>query len=393
MDIKRLAKTYSPTRVMGALRRRGTAYIRKLQYHPGRTRTLENAVLFETHRGSMVGCNPLDIFWELQKEHPEIKCYWAVGKGVEAPAGSVAVRFGSGAYLKALATSKYLVNNTNFPWYFRKVPGQVYLQTWHGTPLKRLARDIATNYLTKSYLDTMDREASFWDYLITPNEFCTHILPNAFGYSGQVIESGYPRNDRLTTATAKDRQRIRESIGVADPSTILVMYAPTWRDFKRTATGKWDTVNFMDPNIKLPDGFQMMFRGHSNTIDAHSAKVAGNAIDVTTYPDVTDLYIAADVLVTDFSSVMFDYTVTGKPIMFLAPDLERYRAERGFYFDFEAEAPGPILNSDTEVLSSLLKLDAIANQYLDKYRAWQKKFNDLEDGKASKRVVERVWGK
>ena len=393
MDIKRLAKTYSPTRVMGALRRRGSAYIRKLQYHPGRTKTLENAVLFETHRGSMVGCNPLDIFWELQKAHPEIKCYWAVGKGVEAPAGSIAVRFGSGPYLKALATSKYLVNNTNFPWYFRKVPGQVYLQTWHGTPLKRLARDIATNYLTKSYLDTMDREASYWDYLITPNEFCTHILPNAFGYSGQVIESGYPRNDRLTTATAKDRQRIRESIGVADPSTILVMYAPTWRDFKRTATGKWDTVNFMDPNIKLPDGFQMMFRGHSNTIDAHSAKVAGNAIDVTTYPDVTDLYIAADVLVTDFSSVMFDYTVTGKPIMFLAPDLERYRAERGFYFDFEAEAPGPILNSDTEVLSSLLKLDAIANQYLDKYRAWQKKFNDLEDGKASKRVVERVWGK
>ena len=393
MDIKRLAKTYSPTRVMGALRRRGSAYIRKLQYHPGRTKTLENAVLFETHRGSMVGCNPLDIFWELQKTHPEIKCYWAVGKGVEAPAGSIAVRVGSGPYLQALATSKYLVNNTNFPWYFRKVPGQVYLQTWHGTPLKRLARDIATNYLTKSYLDTMDREASYWDYLITPNEFCTHILPNAFGYSGQVIESGYPRNDRLTTATAKDRQRIRESIGVADPSTILVMYAPTWRDFKRTATGKWDTVNFMDPNIKLPDGFQMMFRGHSNTIDAHSAKVAGNAIDVTTYPDVTDLYIAADVLVTDFSSVMFDYTVTGKPIMFLAPDLERYRAERGFYFDFEAEAPGPILNSDTEVLSSLLKLDAIANQYLNKYRAWQKKFNDLEDGQASKRVVERVWGK
>ena len=272
------------------------------------------------------------------------------------------------------------------------MPGQVYLQTWHGTPLKRLARDIATNYLTKSYLDTMDREASYWDYLITPNQFCTVILPNAFGYSGEVIESGYPRNDRLTTATAADRQRIRESIGVADPSVILVMYAPTWRDFKRTATGKWDTVNFMDPNIELPKGFQMMFRGHSNTIDAHSAKVAGNAIDVTTYPDVTDLYIAADVLVTDFSSVMFDYTITGKPIMFLAPDLERYRAERGFYFDFEAEAPGPILNTDQEVLAALGRIDAISTEYVPKYRAWQQKFNDLEDGRAAERVVKRVWG-
>ena len=393
MDLKRIAKTYSPTRVMGALRRRGSAYLRKLQYHPGRTNTLENAVLFESHRGSMVGCNPLDIFNELKKAHPELTFYWAVGKSVQAPEGSIAVRFGSGAYLRALATSKYLVNNTNFPWFFRKVPGQVYLQTWHGTPLKRLARDISTNYLTKSYLDTMDREASYWDYLITPNAFCTEILPRAFGFKGAALETGYPRNDRLSTATASERQRIRESLGVQDPSIRLVMYAPTWRDFKRTATGKWDTVNFMSPNIVLPEGYRMMFRGHSNTIDAHSEKVAGNAIDVTTYPDVTDLYIAADVLVTDYSSVMFDYTVTGKPILFLAPDLERYRAERGFYFDFEAEAPGPIVSSDREVLASLLKIDSIASSYQKKYRAWQKKFNSLEDGKAARRVVAKVWGK
>ncbi len=392
MDLKRIAKTYSPTRVMGALRRRGSAYIRKLQYHPGRASLVQNAVLFESHRGSMVGCNPLDVFLELRSSHPELKFFWAVGKGVDAPEGSTAVPFGSTAYLRALATSKYLVNNSNFPWFFRKVPGQVYLQTWHGTPLKRLARDISTNYLTKSYLDTMDREASYWDYLITPNEFCSHILPNAFGFSGEVIESGYPRNDRLTTATGSDRQRIRESLGVRDPSVNLVLYAPTWRDFKRTATGKWDTVNFMDPEIELPEGFKMMFRGHSNTIEAHTTKVAGNAIDVTTYPDVTDLYLAADVLVTDYSSVMFDYTVTGKPILFLAPDLDRYRAERGFYFDFESEAPGPILNSDFELLATLMRIDEVSNQYLDKYRAWQRKFNGLEDGSAAKRVVKRVWG-
>ena len=171
-----------------------------------------------------------------------------------------------------------------------------------------------------------------------------------------------------------------------------MLYAPTWRDFKRTATGKWDTVNFMDPEIELPEGFKMMFRGHSNTIEAHTTKVAGNAIDVTTYPDVTDLYLAADVLVTDYSSVMFDYTVTGKPILFLAPDLDRYRAERGFYFDFESEAPGPILNSDFELLATLMRIDEVSNQYLDKYRAWQRKFNGLEDGSAAKRVVKRVWG-
>ncbi len=89
---------------------------------------------------------------------------------------------------------------------------------------------------------------------------------------------------------------------------------------------------------------------------------------------------------------MFDYTVTGKPILFLAPDLERYRAERGFYFDFEAEAPGPIVDTDRDVISSLLKLDSIAKAYQKKYRAWQNKFNALEDGKAAKRVVSKVWG-
>ena len=391
MDIKRLAKTYSPTRVMGALRRRGSAYVRKLQYHPGRTKQLENAVLFESHRGSMVGCNPLDIFLELKQTHPELKFYWAVGKGVEAPEGSQAVAFGSGAYLRALATSKYLVNNTNFPWYFRKVPGQVYLQTWHGTPLKRLGREIPNNNLTKSYLDTMDREALAWDYLISPNGFCTKVFPGAFGYRGNIIETGYPRNDRLTTSTAADRQRIREGIGIADPSTIVVMYAPTWRDYKRSATGNWESVTFMDENIQLPAGYQMIYRGHTNTHAAHKAEVAGRAIDVTKYPDVTELYLAADVLITDFSSVMFDYTVTGKPIMFLAPDLERYREERGFYFDFEAEAPGPILATDKEVLVALSHIEQISTEYHARYRAWQQKFNALEDGHAAKRVVEIVF--
>jgi CDP-glycerol glycerophosphotransferase len=195
----------------------------------------------------------------------------------------------------------------------------------------------------------------------------------------------------LSTTSPAGRQAIREKLGVSDPNVKLVMYAPTWRDFKRTATGKWDTVNFLDENIQLPQGFQLLFRGHHNTHAAHTDAVAGNAIDVTKYPDVTDLYLAADVLVTDYSSVMFDYTVTGKPILFLAPDLERYRSERGFYFDYEAEVPGPILNSDAQLLTALENLDALIAEYAPKYRAWQAKFDHAEDGQAAKRVVDIVW--
>lgn len=392
-EIKRLLKTYSPTRVLGALRRRRADWMRKLQYRPQNTKQLREAVLFESFQGKVIGDNPLDIFYEVKRRFPNLELIWATGKGTSAPEGARGVRFGSREWLQALATSKYLVNNTNFPWYFRKVPGQIYLQTWHGTPLKRLGRDIPNNYLTKSYLDTMDREATYWDYLISPSPFCTEVFPGSFGYKGNIIETGYPRNDRLSKITGQQRQAIRERIGVSDPSTFIVMYAPTWRDYNRSATGNWQSVNFMDENIKLPEGFQMIYRGHTNTHAVHTEAVAGGAIDVTLYPDVTELYIAADVLITDFSSVMFDYTVTGKPIMFLAPDLERYRAERGFYFDFEALAPGPILNTDTEVLQSLGRIDQISKEYEQRYRAWQHKFNSLEDGNAAKRVVDIVWGK
>jgi len=391
--IKRLLKTYSPTRVLGALRRRRADWMRKLQYRPQATTALKEAVLFESFQGKVIGDNPLDIFNEVKQRFPNLELIWATGKGTQAPAGSRGVRFGSREWLQALATSKYLVNNTNFPWYFRKVPGQVYLQTWHGTPLKRLGRDIPNNYLTKSYLDTMDREATYWDYLISPSAFCTEIFPSSFGYKGNIIETGYPRNDRLSKITGAQRKEIRERIGISDPSTYVVMYAPTWRDYNRSATGNWQSVNFMDENIELPQGFQMIYRGHTNTHAVHNQGVAGRAIDVTLYPDVTELYIAADILITDFSSVMFDYTVTGKPIMFLAPDLERYRAERGFYFDFEALAPGPILNSDTEVLQTLGRIEQISKLYEPRYRAWQQKFNSLEDGSAAKRVVDIVWGK
>ena len=384
-------KKFTPMRLVGAAKRRAAIKLRAFQYQLDRKRPLTNAVLFESFQGKVIGDNPLDIFNELKRARPDLKFLWTTGPNTQAPEGAKGVRFASREWLDALATSKYLVNNTNWPWYFRKVTGQVYLQTWHGTPLKRLGRQIPNNNLTKSYLDTMDREAAAWDYLISPNPFCTEVFPQAFGYSGRILETGYPRNDRLSTSSGADRQRIRESIGVANPATIVVMYAPTWRDYKRSATGNWESVTFMDKDIELPEGFQMIYRGHTNTHAAHKAEVAGRAIDVTKYPDVTELYLAADVLITDFSSVMFDYTVTGKPIMFLAPDLERYRAERGFYFDFENEAPGPILKTDQEVLVALTKLETISSEYHAKYRAWQQKFNSLEDGHAAKRVVDTVF--
>jgi CDP-glycerol glycerophosphotransferase len=351
----------------------------------------KGVVLFDSFNGKVIGDSPLDIFLELQKVRPDLQFYWTTAAHTKAPEGAVGVRFESRQWLDLLASAEYIVANTSLPWYFRKVAGQTYLQTWHGTPLKRLVHDIPPGSLTKSYLDTMGRESAAWDYLISPSPFCSEVLPRAFRYTGEVIETGYPRNDRLKTHTATDRKRIRESLGVTDSKTVLILYAPTWRDYKRTATGNWDLVSYLEPDIKLPEGFQIMFRGHTNTHNVNSAKAAGSSLDVTKYPDVTELYIAADVLITDYSSVMFDYSVTGKPMIFLVPDLNRYEAERGFYFDFRGSAPGPIVTSKAEVLDILSKLPETAKSFQNAYKHWQQTFNSLEDGKAAKRVIGAVW--
>lgn len=385
-------KAYTPGRILGALRRRGLAYLKKVQYRPGSLPVVQGSVLFDSFNGKVIGDSPLEIFRQLQKDRPDLKFYWTVGAESKAPEGAIGLKFESKAWFRVLATAEFLVANSALPWYFRKVSGQTYLQTWHGTPLKRLVRDLPEGELTKSYLDLMDREAAAWDYLITPNSFCTEVLPKAFGYRGRILETGYPRNDRLKTHTPEQRIEIRNRLGITDSKTLLALYAPTWRDYQRSITGTWEMVSYLEPDMVFPPSVAVMFRGHTNTNRASSSKVAGNAIDVTSYPDITDLYIAADVLITDYSSVMFDFSVTGKPIIFLAPDLERYRNERGFYFDFESEAPGPILTSAEAVIETLSKLPETAKSFQSAYKHWQQRFNSLEDGAASKRVTSAVWG-
>ena len=375
---------YSPSRILGALRRRQLDWFRGSIYRLFSSSKLSNSILFESFQGKVIGDNPYAIFQEVLSRNPSFELIFTVGSKTKAPEGAKGVRHGSIAWLKALASSKVLVNNTNFPGYFRKRSGQTYIQTWHGTPLKRLGRDIVDVVPTGSYLRMMDREASFWDYLVSPSAYCSEIFPNTFGYKGTILETGYPRNDILINQSSK-RDLIRRSLGIADGQQV-VLYAPTWRDSQRTATGNWKPVNFLTGS--LGNNVTVLFRGHTNTHSAHSAQVAQGTIDVTNYINVAELYLAADVLVTDYSSSMFDFSVTGKPMIFLAPDFDEYVAKRGFYFDFEQAAPGPILRDSSFLRKALESIDSQKGEYAQRYLAWQMKFNKLEDGLASKRVVD-----
>jgi CDP-glycerol glycerophosphotransferase len=350
---------------------------------------LHEGVLFESFQGKVIGDNPYAIFKEVVSLQSSYELIFTTNSLTQAPNGATAVKHGSIAWIRALATSRVLINNTNFPGYFRKRAGQLYIQTWHGTPLKRLGRDIVHVVPSQSYLRIMDREAASWDFLVSPSSYCTEIFSRSFGFTGKVLEGGYPRNDLLIN-NAEQRESIRLSLGIADSSQQVVLYAPTWRDYKRTATGSWKPVNFLSGEAAMKA--TVLFRGHTNTHLAHRNLSTETVIDVTDYNNVAELYLAADVLVTDYSSSMFDFSVTGKPMIFLAPDIDEYKSMRGFYFDFEKMAPGPILRSPKELNDVLGNIDDIRAQYQERYQDWRAKFNGLEDGKSSKRVVDTaLW--
>lgn len=364
----------------------------KFVYQLAKRKPLINSVLFESFSGKQVGDSPLDLALGLQKSHPDLELFWSVGKpGAIVPNGMKGMKQGSVAWLRVLARSKFLVNNANFPSYFRKREGQVYLQTWHGTPLKLIGLDVKTDRTSSVYQETMKRESQYWDFLLSPSSYCSDIFPKAFSTDAKLLELGYPRNDRLAAIDNADRQAIREKLGVTDPQVKLVLYAPTWRDNNRGVNGGWESVDYLNENSKLPPGFMLLYRGHTNTHSSHQRRPSQNAIDVTFYPDVAELFIASDVLITDYSSVMFDFSVTGKPVIFLAPDIEHYESDRGFYFDLRETAIGPIYKSAPEAIGALTDLANISKTYSEKYRAWQSKFNSKDDGNAANRVIKAVW--
>jgi CDP-glycerol glycerophosphotransferase len=376
---------YSPSRIIGALRRRQLDWFRGFVYWILCKLPLKEGILFESFEGKIIGDNPYAIFKELISRKPTSTFHFTINSASQVPQGAIPVKHGSIGWIRALATTRVLVNNSNFPWYFRKRSGQLYIQTWHGTPLKRLGRDISKSTPSVSHLKLLDREALFWDFLISPSPYCTEIFSRSFGFTGKVLEVGYPRNDLLVN-NAEQRESIRLALGITDPRQKVALYAPTWRDSKRTATGSWKPINFLNGKAGLRT--TILFRGHTNTHLAHRPMHSDGIIDVTTYGNVAELYLAADVLITDYSSSMFDFSVTGKPMIFLAPDIDDYKSMRGFYFDFEQMAPGPILRNAQKITDVLENIDNLKAQYQDKYLAWQAKFNSLEDGKASQRVVD-----
>jgi len=348
--------------------------------YAGGAAELENAVFFESFYGRTVGCNPLAIDRELARAAPGVRRYWSVvDRSIAVPDGAIPVVEGTPAWWEARARARLLVVNDWLRRRYVRRPGQVVLQTWHGTPLKRLALH-RPGFDPRRMLAVI-RESRRWDVLLAQNPYAARILRKAYAFLRRPVwVEGYPRNDALVTG---DAAAAREALGIGADERV-VLYAPTWRDDRDRM------VDFVDPEaLAEATGSVVLVRGHSRTLipgrDAEGARV----IDVTGFGDTTLLLLAADVLVTDYSSVMFDFTVTGKPVLFLVPDLEHYRGElRGFYFDLAERAPGPLVRTQAELVEALAAAPDPA--YEERYARWRSVFNARDDGHAAERVVARI---
>ncbi|MDN7244555.1 CDP-glycerol glycerophosphotransferase family protein [Planococcus shenhongbingii] len=355
-------------------------------------------VIFESFHARQYSDNPRAIYEYMKEHYPDYQLLWSVDRRAIELFDKFQVPYIRRFTMRWFLTfprAKYWVNNVRLPGWMPKPPGTVYVQTWHGTPLKKLGIDIDQVHMpgtnTENYKKNFVSESAKWDYLVSPNAYSTEIFKRAFGYRGKVIESGYPRNDALANPSATRISAIRQEIGIPEDKKVM-LYAPTWRDNEFFEKGKYKFEFQFDLKSweeKYGDEWVLLSRMHylvAERFDFSAHK--GIVFNVSDYPDIRDLYLISDLLVTDYSSVFFDYAILNRPIVFFMYDLEEYRDQlRGFYFDIETEAPGPVVQTEAELF---WEIDEIVKKHIpkdSKITAFKQKFSLLEDGHATERVV------
>ncbi|MFJ4185857.1 CDP-glycerol glycerophosphotransferase family protein [Kitasatospora sp. NPDC089509] len=376
------------------------ARLRAEHYPAARREPLREAVLYDVFGGRGYADSPRAVHAELARRGTALEHLWVVDDAQAAlPAGVRPVRVWSPEWYRALATCRYLVGNTHFPDFLERRPGQVVVQTWHGAPLKRIAHDVDNPWLAdRGYLAALDRETPQWSLLLSPSPFATPILRRAFRYRGEVLESGYPRGDALARPDPRLAAAVRRRLGVPAGKRV-VLYAPTWREDQQRGDGEGFRLDLrldLDHARRLlgPDHV-LLVRPHAHVREPLPGDGDGFLFDCGDYPDPQELLLVADVLVTDYSSIMFDFAITGRPMYFFTYDLEHYRDTlRGFSFDFESDAPGPLLPDSAELLDALRALADSGAQsppgYAGRLRRFRAEHCVLDDGGAARRAVDRM---
>jgi len=370
--------------------RRAAPRADELRYAAARRKPLDlDLAVFASYWYGRYSDNPRAIYEKACELVPHLRGVW-VTRAEHAgsfPPDVERVIAGTPAYYDLLARACTFVNNVNFPSHLVKRPGTVHVMTHHGTPLKRMGLDLRHNELA-SFMDwpALLRRCDRWDYCVSSNRMSTLYWQRAFPADFEMLETGYPRNDELALATDERRADARARLGI-EPGQTAVLYAPTYRDWDKSYLSLPDLGAFADA---LGSDHVVLSRSHYFCAPA-SQRACGRVIDVADHPSINELCIASDVLVTDYSSVMFDYAVLDRPIVIHAPDWELYSTRRGTTFDLMAGPPGAVTSTEDELVDAI-RSGAAAGEEADRLRqAFRARFCPHEDGGASERVVRAVW--
>ncbi|MDC5693440.1 bifunctional glycosyltransferase family 2 protein/CDP-glycerol:glycerophosphate glycerophosphotransferase [Mammaliicoccus sciuri] len=363
-------------------------------------------IVFESFGGKNYSDSPKYIYEFMQKHYPKLNYIWVFKNPNQnvITGNAVKVKKGSKEYYDAYSKAKFWVTNARLPLYLNKKDNQIYIQTWHGTPLKRLANDMKIVRMpgttTPKYKKNFYAETSRWDYLISPNRYSTNIFKTAFWMDeNRTLEIGYPRNDILVNRSNDQEyiEKLKKELNIPKGKKII-MYAPTWRDDEFIKKGKYLfdlKINLENLQKELGDKFVILLRMHyliSNALDLSGYE--DFAIDVSNYNDISELYLISDALITDYSSVMFDFGILKRPQYFFAYDIEKYdKGLRGFYMDYMNDLPGEIITDEFKLAEELKDIDKHKEKYKDKIERFYDKFCSIEKGQSSKIIGDYIYDK
>lgn len=363
--------------------------------------TKKKQIFLESFLGESYSDSPKAIYEYMQKHYPAYSFVWSFDDKKQIPGNAKQVKRFSLRYFYHLAQSAYWISNARMPNQLVKSEDTTFLQTWHGTPLKRLALDMdevsmpGTN--AERYKNNFVNETKQWDYLIAPNAYSSEIFKRAFYFKGEMLEVGYPRNDLLVNADGTMIESVKKKLGIPLDKKVII-YAPTWRDDEYFSRGNYKFTLRLDLDKmqrQFGDEYIVLLRTHyliSNALDISGYE--GFVYDFSSYDDIAELYVVSDILITDYSSVFFDFANLKRPILFYTYDIEKYRDQlRGFYIDMEEELPGPLLYTSDEVIDAIENIDEVQEEYKEKYEMFSERFCAWDDGHAAQKTVERVFGK
>lgn len=408
-----IGRVYWPARrALKRVRSVGRLYYKALRLLP----IDENLVLFSEYWGGGYGCNPRAVFEQLPRTAPHLRGAWLIddAKAALLPPGTEHVAPGSFRRFMLFARAKYFVNNVNFAGSYVKRPGQIHIQTMHGTPLKLVGLDVMSSTVASTAVDPVRqprrsggkvvpidearskrefenllRRSDRWDYAVSSNAYSTEMWSHAYPCGYTWLESGYPRNDALVNATVDDVVAARSLLGVP-PGSRAILYAPTFRETVGDTSMRIDVAGLLD---ELGDDWVVIVRAHHTATAGPVMKAlieAGRVVDGSKVAEILPCYLAADILVTDYSSTMFDYALLDRPMITYADDWPTYQETRGTYFDLLAAPPGLVARNQRRLVEILATGAYDGDEARALRAAFRARFCQYDDGQAADRIIRSV---